>query len=90
MLSPIRFASSGKPEADAAHLISIPPGLLDFPNTAKLRTSAHNASNFLNQFHSSLNHIRTKIQTFTGKQDSSIQMHPETDLDIWNPALGMY
>jgi hypothetical protein len=33
---------------------------------------------------------RTKIQTFTGKQDSSIQMHPKTDLDVWNSALGMY
>jgi hypothetical protein len=33
---------------------------------------------------------RTKIQTFTGKQDSSIQMYPKTDLDIWNSALGMY
>jgi hypothetical protein len=31
-----------------------------------------------------------KIQTFTGKQDSSIQMHPKTDLDVWNSALGMY
>jgi hypothetical protein len=33
---------------------------------------------------------RTKIQTLTEKQDSSIQMHPETDLDVWNSALGMY
>jgi hypothetical protein len=33
---------------------------------------------------------RTKIQTFTGKQDSSIQVHPKTDLDIWNSALGRF
>jgi hypothetical protein len=33
---------------------------------------------------------RMKIHTFTGKQDSSIQMYPKTDLDIWNSALGMY
>jgi hypothetical protein len=33
---------------------------------------------------------RKKIQTFTGKQDSSTQMHPKTDLDVWNSALGMY
>jgi hypothetical protein len=33
---------------------------------------------------------RTKIQTFTGKQDSSIKMHPKADLDVWNSALGMY
>jgi hypothetical protein len=33
---------------------------------------------------------RVKIQTFTGKQDSSIQMYPKTDLDVWNSALGMY
>jgi hypothetical protein len=33
---------------------------------------------------------RTKIQTFTGKQDSSIQTYPKTDLDVWNSALGMY
>jgi hypothetical protein len=31
-----------------------------------------------------------KIQTFTGKQDSSIQIFPKTDLDIWNSAFGMY
>jgi hypothetical protein len=33
---------------------------------------------------------KTKIQTFTGKQDSSIQMYHITDLDVWNSALGMY
>jgi hypothetical protein len=33
---------------------------------------------------------KTKIQTFTGKQDSSIQVHRKTDLDVWNSALGMY
>jgi hypothetical protein len=32
---------------------------------------------------------RTKIQTFTEK-DSSIQMYPKTDLNVWNSAFGMY
>jgi hypothetical protein len=33
---------------------------------------------------------RMKLQTFSRKQDFSVQMYTQTDLDIWNSTMGMY
>jgi hypothetical protein len=33
--------------------------------------------------------LRTKIQTFSRKQDVNIQMHIKADLDVWNSTMGM-
>jgi hypothetical protein len=33
---------------------------------------------------------RTKLQTFCRKQDFSVQMHTQTDLDVRNSTMGMY
>jgi hypothetical protein len=33
--------------------------------------------------------LRTKIQTFSRKQDFNIQMHIKADLDVWNSTMGM-
>jgi hypothetical protein len=33
--------------------------------------------------------LRTKIQTFSRKQDVNKQMHIKADLDIWNSTMGM-
>jgi hypothetical protein len=33
--------------------------------------------------------LRTKIQTFSRKQDFNIQMHIKVDLDVWNSTMGM-
>jgi hypothetical protein len=32
--------------------------------------------------------LRTKIQTFSRKQDFNIQMHIKDDLDVWNSTIG--
>jgi hypothetical protein len=31
--------------------------------------------------------LRTKIQTFSRKQDFNIQMHIKADLDVWNSTM---
>jgi hypothetical protein len=43
------------------------------------------------QFKSTTNvmDLRTKIQTFSRKQDVNIQMHIKAHLDIWNSTMGM-
>jgi hypothetical protein len=33
--------------------------------------------------------LRTKIQTFSRKQDFNIRMHIKADLDVWNSTMGM-
>jgi hypothetical protein len=33
--------------------------------------------------------LKTKIQTFSRKQDFNIQMHIKADLDVWNSTMGM-
>jgi hypothetical protein len=33
---------------------------------------------------------KTKLLTFSRKQDFGVQMHIQTDLDIWNSTMGMY
>jgi hypothetical protein len=33
--------------------------------------------------------LRTKIQTFSRKQDFNIQMHIKADLAVWNSTVGM-
>jgi hypothetical protein len=33
---------------------------------------------------------RMKLQTFSRKQDFSVQMHIQTDLDMWNSTMGRY
>jgi hypothetical protein len=33
--------------------------------------------------------LRTKIQTFSRKQEFNIQMHIKADLDVWNSTMGM-
>jgi hypothetical protein len=33
--------------------------------------------------------LRTKIQTFSRKQEFSIQRHIKADLDVWNSTMGM-
>jgi hypothetical protein len=33
--------------------------------------------------------LRTKIQTFSRKQDFNIQMHTKANLDVWNSTMGM-
>jgi hypothetical protein len=33
--------------------------------------------------------LKTKIQTFSRKQDFKMQMYIKADLDVWNSTMGM-
>jgi hypothetical protein len=33
--------------------------------------------------------LRTKIETFSTKQDFNIQMHIKAELDVWNSTMGI-
>jgi hypothetical protein len=33
--------------------------------------------------------LRTKIQTFSKKQDFNIQLHIKADVDVWNSTMGI-
>jgi hypothetical protein len=33
--------------------------------------------------------LKTKIKTFSRKQDFNIQMHIKADLDVWNSTMWM-